>query len=260
LSQDHQPLSRSAALTLISPHMRFSVVLPIYLNRPHLPELYERLTSTLSTAAKDYEIVFVDDKGSDDSLEWLRACHNRDDRVIVVEMSQNVGQHRAVLAGLLRSSGELVVVMDADLQDPPEAIPRLAAALGADEGVVFARRVARHQSRERHVTGRLFKRFLRMVAGSRVPRGTGMFFVASRRVVEAALALSEDARYVPMLLDQTGASMMAIDVEKEPRSDNRSAYTASRRLALAFGAIRQAIAWRMARRRMRSNLPVKNPS
>jgi glycosyltransferase involved in cell wall biosynthesis len=240
--------------------MRISVVLPIYLNRPHLPELHRRLTSTLSQSVDRYEIIFVDDHGPDDSLQWLRECRDRDTHVIVVEMPQNVGQHRAVLAGMLRSSGELVVVMDADLQDPPEAIPQLAAALGPDEGVVFARRVARHQSRGRHVTGRLFKRFLRMVAGSRVPRGTGMFFVASRRVVEAAIGLSGDARYVPMVLDHTGAAMRAIEVEKELRPDNRSAYTASRRLALALGAIRQAIAWRMARRRMRPNFPVKNPS
>ena len=238
--------------------MRISVVLPIYLNRPHLPELHRRLTSTLSAGADRYELIFVDDKGPDDSLEWLRKCRDHDDRVIIVDMPENVGQHRAVLAGMARStSADLVVVMDADLQDPPEAIPRLAAALGTRDGVVFARRVTRHQSRERHVTGRLFKRFLRMVAGSRVPRGTGMFFVASRRVVEAAIALSEDARYVPMVLDHTGASMMAIDVEKELRPDNQSAYTARRRLALALGAIGQAIRWRMARRRMRANLPVK---
>jgi glycosyltransferase involved in cell wall biosynthesis len=240
--------------------MRISVVLPIYLNRPHLPELYRRLTDTLSTVAECYELVFVDDKGSDDSLKWLLECRDCDNRVVVVEMPRNAGQHRAVLAGMLRSSGELVVVMDADLQDPPEEIPRLAAALGAGDGVVFARRVTRHQSRSRHVTGRIFKRCLRFIAGSRVPAGTGMFFVASRRVVEAAVALSAHARYVPLVLDQTGAAMTAIEIEKELRRDNRSAYTAQRRLALALGAIRQAIAWRMARRRMRSDLPVKNPS
>ena len=83
-------------------------------HRPHLPELYRRLTSTLSTAADGYEIVFVDDKGSDDSLEWLRKCRDQDDRVALIEMPENVGQHRAVLAGMQWSSGELVVVMDAD--------------------------------------------------------------------------------------------------------------------------------------------------
>jgi glycosyltransferase involved in cell wall biosynthesis len=240
--------------------MRISVVLPIYLNRPHLPELYRRLTGTLSAAADGYEIVFVNDNGPDDSLEWLRQCRDRDDRVIVVEMPHNVGQHRAVMAGMLRSSGEVVVVMDADLQDPPEAIPQLVGSLGLRDGVVFARRVVRHQSRGRHVTGRLFKRFLRLVAGSRVPAGTGMFFVASRRVVDAAVAISADARYVPLVFDQTGAPMNAIDVVKELRIDQRSAYTAMRRLRLAAGAIQQAVAWRIARRRMRSDVPVKNPS
>ncbi len=240
--------------------MRLSIVLPIYLNRPHLPELYRRLTSTLSTAAGGYEIVFVDDKGPDDSLEWLRTCRAQDDRVALVEMPKNVGQHRAVLAGMQWSSGELVVVMDADLQDPPEAIPRLAVALGTGDGVVFARRVQRHQSRGRHLTGRLFKSFLRLLAGSRVPTGTGMFFVASRRVVQAAVALSADARYVPLLLDQTGAAMSAIEVVKELRCDSGSAYTARRRLTLALSAIRQAIAWRLAKRRMRAGVPVKNPS
>jgi hypothetical protein len=120
--------------------------------------------------------------------------------------------------------------------------------------------VTRYQSRGRHLTGLLFKRFLRLISGSRVPAGTGMFFVTSRRVVEAVAAISADARYVPLVLDQTGAPMKAIDVAKELRNDQRSAYTARRRLTLAFGAIRQAIAWRIARRRMRSNVPVKNPS
>jgi glycosyltransferase involved in cell wall biosynthesis len=232
--------------------MHTSVVLPIYLNRPHLPELYRRLTATLSATDVRYELVFVDDKGPDDSLEWLRACSERDRRVIVVEMPHNAGQHRAVLAGMQRSSGDRVVVMDADLQDPPEAIPQLIDALGKSDGVVFARRVARHQSRGRHLTGRLFKRLLRLIAGSRVPSGTGMFFVASRRVVDAACRFAEDARYVPLALDRTDAPMTAIDVVKEMRSDNRSAYTPGRRLTLALGAIRQAIQWRFARGKLRS--------
>jgi polyisoprenyl-phosphate glycosyltransferase len=232
--------------------MQVSVVLPIYLNRMHLPELYGRLTATLSAGNDRYEIVFVDDQGPDGSLEWLRVCRDRDERVIVVEMPYNAGQHRAVLAGLQRTSGDRVVVMDADLQDPPEAIPQLIAALGSGDGVVFARRVARHQSRGRHLTGRLFKRLLRVIAGSRVPAGTGMFFVASRRVIEAVCAFPGDTSYVPLALDQTDAAMTAIDIAKEMRSDDRSAYTPVRRLTLAAAAIRQAVRWRLARRRMRS--------
>jgi glycosyltransferase involved in cell wall biosynthesis len=226
-----------------------SVVLPVYRNRPHLPELHRRLTDVLAPGHAPYELVFVDDCGGDGSLEWLRDCRSRDGHVVVIEMPANAGQHRAVLAGLAQTTGALVAVMDADLQDRPEDLPRLVEALQAHHGVVFARRIARHQSAGRHLTGRLFKRLLRRIARSRIPVGTGMFFVASRPVVDEAVAMAGDSRYVPLVLDQTGAPMTAIDVFKETRRDNPSSYTAARRLRLALGALRQAIEWRRARTR-----------
>ena len=227
---------------------RISVVLPVYRNRPCLPELHRRLTDALRTLTSDHELVFVDDDGGDGSVEWLRECRRRDDRVVLVELPRNGGQHRAVLAGLAKSTGGAVVVMDADLQDPPEAIGRLIDALDRTGGVVFARRTSRHQSRGRHLTGRLFKRLLRRLSGSRVPTGTGMFFVAARSVVDAAVASAGEVRYVPLLLDTTGAAMSAVDVLKSHRLDSPSAYTARRRLELAAGAIRQALAMRRARK------------
>jgi glycosyltransferase involved in cell wall biosynthesis len=226
-----------------------SVVLPVYRNRAHLPELHRRLTAVMHSLTDRHELVFVDDAAGDGALEWLRACRDGDPHVVVVEMERNGGQHRAVRAGLRRASGDIVAVMDADLQDLPEDIPRLVQALGSDEGVVFARRLARHQSQSRHLTGLLFKRFLRRLAGSRIPAGTGMFFVASRQVVQAATSQDTDAPYVPLLFDQTGAPMMAIDVMKELRLDSPSAYSLTRRLRLALGALGQALAWRRAKRR-----------
>jgi dolichol-phosphate mannosyltransferase len=225
-----------------------SVVLPVYRNRPHLPELHRRLTDALRPLASEYELVFVDDAAGDGAVEWLRECRGRDARVMLVEMAHNSGQHKAVLAGLAQARGDAVVVMDADLQDAPEDIARLIDALDRDGGVVFARRTERHQSHGRHLTGRLFKRLLRRLAGSRVPAGTGMFFAATRSVIDAAMPLAADARYVPLLLDETGTPMTAVDILKSHRVDTQSAYTARRRLQLAAGAIRQAIAWRRARR------------
>lgn len=228
---------------------RISVVLPVYRNRSCLPELHRRLTDALRALTADYELVFVEDAGGDGSAEWLRECARQDDRVVVVEQPRNGGQHRAVLTGLARTTGAAVVVMDADLQDPPEAIGRLVEALDRAGGVVFARRTSRHQSHGRHLTGRLFKRLLRRLSGSRVPAGTGMFFAAERAVVDAALASAAGVRYVPLLLDTTGAAMSAVDVLKSHRSDSPSAYTAARRLRLAAGAIRQALEMRRARTR-----------
>lgn len=226
---------------------RISVVLPVYRNRSCLPELHERLTSAVGRLTGDYELVFVDDCGGDGSIDWLRECRRRDPHTVVVEQPANGGQHRAVLAGLVRSTGDAVVAMDADLQDPPEAIERLIQAMASTGAVVFARRTSRHQSRGRHLTGRIFKRLLRRVSGSRIPAGTGMFFVAPRAAVDAAVGLAGEAPYVPLLFDAAGARMTAVDVVKSYRVDSPSAYTAGRRVKLAIDAIRQALAMRRAR-------------
>jgi glycosyltransferase involved in cell wall biosynthesis len=228
---------------------RISVVLPVYRNRACLPELHRQLTDALGPLTPEYELVFVEDAGGDGSAEWLRDLRSRDEHVVLIELAENGGQHRAVMTGMANSTGTAVVVMDADLQDPPDAIGRLVDALEVEGGVVFARRTSRHQSRGRHLTGRLFKRLLRRLSGTRVPAGTGMFFAVERAVVEAAIAAGGEVRYVPLLLDATDAPMSAIDVLKTHRTDGRSAYTAARRLRLAFGAIRQALAMRRARKR-----------
>ena len=227
---------------------RISVVLPVYRNRAALPELHRRLTEALRAFGSSYELIFVDDQGGDGSLEWIRECQQRDDRAVLVEMPTNVGQHRAVLAGIARCTGDSVIVMDADLQDPPEAIERLIERMDRTGGVAFARRTGRHQSWARHLTGRLFKRFLRRLSGSRVPAGTGMFFAAPRTIAQAAAAAAGEAPYVPLLLDGTGVSMSAVDVLKSYRDDAPSGYTTRRRLQLAAGAIRQALAQRRARK------------
>ena len=227
---------------------RISVVLPVYRNRSALPELHRRLTDALQALASSYEIVFVDDHGADGSLEWIRECRQRDERAVLIEMPQNVGQHRAVLAGIARCTGDGIIVMDADLQDPPEAIERLIEAMERTGGVAFARRTGRHQSWARHLTGRLFKRFLRRLSGSRVPAGTGMFFAAPKAVAQAAAATAGEATYVPLLLDRTGMTMTAVDVLKSYRDDAPSGYTTRRRLQLAAGAIRQALVQRRARK------------
>jgi polyisoprenyl-phosphate glycosyltransferase len=225
------------------------VVLPVYHNRRQLPELHRRLTQVLGQLTDRYELVFVDDAGQDGSLEWLRECRRVDDRVVLVEMPYNGGQHRAVAAGLRIARGDIVAVMDADLQDRPEALPGLVAALGPDVGAVFARHTVRHQSRGRHITGRLFKRLLRRTTSSRVPAGTGMFFVTSRLALDAVLAVPEEPRYVPLLFDHAGVTMTGVDVAKELRPDSTSAYSAGRRLRLALDACRHALEWRRAQKR-----------
>ncbi len=231
-----------------------SVVLPVYHNRAQLPELHRRLTTVLGQLADRC-------KSWSSSTTPVRMAHSNgsasaggdDDRLVLVEMPHNVGQHKAVAAGLRIARGDIVAVMDADLQDVPETLPPLVAALASGVGIVFARRAALYQSRGRHVSGRLFKRLLRRLTGSRVPAGTGMFFVTSRFALDAALALPEEVRYVPLLFDHAGVSMTAVDAAKELRPDIGSAYTTRKRVRLAVGALRQAgdVAARQETRRSR---------
>ena len=204
--------------------MRLSVVLPVFGNHSDLPTLYARLTTTLEQSGDAYELVFVDDAGDDGSLEWLQGCRARDDRVQVVDLRLNQGQHRAVIAGLAVARGDVVVVMDADLQDAPEDIPGLLCTLEGGAGAVFAIRASRYESRARHATGFLFKRLLRVISGSRLPNGYGMFLAVSRDVASAVTRASGPSPYVPLLIDQTGCPIRSIPIEKA-RADGKSAYT-----------------------------------
>ena len=224
-----------------------SVVVPVFSNLQHLPELYHRLNTVLEQVFEDYELVFVDDAGRDGSLEWLRECAARDGRVRVIEMPENKGQHRAVVEGLATARGEVVVVLDADLQDPPEEIPRLLSSLGHDEGVVFARRRSRFESRTRHATSFVFKRILRAISGSRIPKDTGMFFAASRGAAKTAVERASETPYVPLLLDQTGYPLASVEIDKVSRADGISTYTTGRRLRLAGRALIDALRWRARR-------------
>lgn len=232
--------------------VRVSVVLPVYRNRDQLPELHRRLTGVLEGSFGEHEIVYVEDCGDDGSREWLRHRRAGDPSVRVVEMAANAGQHRAILEGLRRAEGEIVVVMDADLQDPPEAVPRLVAALGGETeangpSVVFARRTTQHQSRLRSFTGYGFKRIVRALVGGRIPPATGTFMAMSRPAVEAVVSLADDSPYIPLLVARTGSSLTTVPVEKASRPDSASAYTPMRRLRLAFQALMQALRWRLRR-------------
>ena len=231
--------------------IQVSVVVPVFSSLPHLPELHRRLNKTLTQAVQDYELIFVDDAGHDGSLTWLHQCATRDGRVRVVEMPENKGQHRAVLEGLAVTRGKVIVVLDADLQDQPEEIPLLLRALNENDGVVFARRNSRFESRTRHLTSFFFKRILRIISGSRIPKNTGMFFAASSGATKTAVELASETSYVPLLFDQTGCPLNSVEIDKVNRAESVSTYTTGRRLKLAGHALLQALKWRSRRWRSR---------
>src|SRR5258708_5275679 len=165
-------------------HVTVSVVVPVYGCSGTLPLLHERLSRVLPALAGDYEIVYVDDRARDGSWRILRELAERDEHVIACQLSRNFGQQIAIAAGLEQCNGDYVVVMDCDLQDPPEIIEKLlATALGGFD-IVFAKRKSAYRSPIRGLAGRQYFRLLSFLSGSRFDEELGGFSILSRQVAK----------------------------------------------------------------------------
>ncbi len=228
-------------------HEFVSVVIPVYTNAPTLCELHRRLTAVLEQTTDRYEILFVDDACPANSITVLRELNTRDAHVGVLRLAHNVGQNRAVLTGLAHTRGDVAVVMDADLQDPPEAIPTLLAALTGNVAAVFAGRRGAYEGRQQLVTSWLFKHLLYLLSGRRIPPDAGLFVAIRRQIITRLLAFDIPQPYVVGLMGRTRLSLRSIPVLRHANHERTSGYTTWKRLALAWRALRQMLpAWTFA--------------
>jgi glycosyltransferase involved in cell wall biosynthesis len=212
-----------------------SAVVPVYRNARTLEELCRRLAAALGD---DHEIVLVDDGCPEGSWPVIEALAAADARVRPVRHAANRGQNAAVLTGLAAARGEEIAVLDADLQDPPEAVPALLAELRrGDAAIVFGGRRGRYESAPRLLASRLFKRTLHVASGRRLPVDAGLFLVM-RASVRDRLG---PGGYVLASLARAGVPMRSVPVARE-RSASPSAYSGAARVRLAARAIRQAVA------------------
>lgn len=218
-----------------------SVVVPVYRNASTLAELAARLCATLDDRHDAFELVFVDDACPEGSSRVLTSLSNSDDRVRVATHTRNRGQNEAVLTGLEAARGRFVVVIDADLQDPPEAIPELLDGLIDETDAVFGGRRGAYESRARLATSLLHKRLLHVASGRRVPIDAGLFVAMTRRMVDRVVALRESDPYVIALMARTGLTMSSIPVERAARTSGVSGYTFAQRARLAWRAVAIAI-------------------
>ena len=213
--------------------MDVSIVLPVYRNADALEELHRRLCAVMQKEDLSFEIVFVDDRSPDRSLELLKTLRP----ATVIANAFNLGQHRSVLCGIGRASGGIVVVMDADLQDEPETIPLLLRRLErGDVHCVFAGRRGLYEAWHRQVTSLLFHSLIRLITG--VPRGAGMFFAADRLMVSRLLAYRDPDPFVVAMIGCTGLRVTAIPVQRRARPFGRSSYSSWSRLSIGIRAIK----------------------
>ncbi len=211
-----------------------SVVIPVFNEAPTLVDLHERLVRTLTEIGRPWEVIFVDDGSVDDSPSILRALHARDAAVRVVRFNRNYGQHAAVFAGMERARGEVVVTLDADLQNPPEEIPRLLERIDDGIDVVGGRRVSRHDPWIRRAASWAMNRVTSAVVGVRM-RDYGCMLRAYRRpVVDQIVRGAEISRFIPALANSFASSVAEVPVDHAPRRAGRSKYGPFRLLRLTF--------------------------
>jgi polyisoprenyl-phosphate glycosyltransferase len=224
-----------------SPTLDVSVIVPVYRNAGTLRELRDRLSQVLEGQALAFELLFVDDASPDGSLALLRELAAADQRVAVLALAQNVGQHRAVIAGLGMARGEWSVVLDADLQDPPEAIPTLLASGRDGYAAVFAGRRGRYESRGRLFTSWVFKRLLSALCG--VPPDAGIFVAMHCSLVERLLEMGGGKPFVVAMIGCAGLPMASVPVPRDCRHDGESAYSAWGRLRSGWRGVAYALSW-----------------
>jgi glycosyltransferase involved in cell wall biosynthesis len=207
-----------------------SVVVPVYGCGPCLAQLHERLVLTLETLDVSYEVVMVDDRSPDDAWNEIEALVALDRRVCGVRLSRNFGQHAAITAGLSRARGRWVVVLDCDLQDPPEEIPRLYHEARRGHDIVFGRRARKPTGLARRLLARMYFGGLRLFAGVKIDGQYGTFSIISRDVVNAFLALQDRDRHYLFILSWLGFDTATVDYVPAVRYAGKSSYSLRRLL------------------------------
>ncbi|HZS57730.1 MAG TPA: glycosyltransferase family 2 protein [Gemmatimonadaceae bacterium] len=217
---------------------RLSIAIPLYNEQEVLPELLRRVGAVLDQIPDGpHEIVIADDGSSDDTPRLLNAAADADPRLVVVTLSRNFGHQAALTAALDHATGDAVVLMDGDLQDPPEAVPTFLAHHAAGFDVVYAQRVQRKESWLLRLSYFIFYRLALRLADLRLPLDAGDFGLMSRRVVDHIRAAPERNRYLRGLRVWAGFRQIGVPVERDARAAGSSKYSILKLLRLASDGI-----------------------
>jgi undecaprenyl-phosphate 4-deoxy-4-formamido-L-arabinose transferase len=216
------------------PEPYLSVVIPVFNEEGNLPELLDRLTATLVPLDRPYEVVFVNDGSRDRSMVLLQEASARDPHLVVVDFNRNYGQHAAVFAGFEACRGEVVVTLDADLQNPPEEIPKLVAKMEEGYDVVGSVRVHRQDPLLRRVASRFINRMTALATGVQLS-DYGCMLRAYRRPVVKILASSQEiSTFIPVLADLYAGRVTEIPVAHDERHHGDSKYSVWKLIRLQF--------------------------
>ena len=219
-------------------HPLYSVIIPCYNEEAVLRETHKRLMQVLSAMEGDYELIYVNDGSRDQTPQILRELAAADSHVRALQFAKNAGHQMAVTAGLDYARGDALVIIDADLQDPPELIPQMAEKWRAGAQVVFAQRRARAgESAFKKITASAYYMLLSWLTGCMIPRDTGDFRLADKRVADVIRAMPEHDRFLRGMFAWVGFRQEAVLYDRDKRYAGETHYTLKKMLKLAGDGI-----------------------
>jgi glycosyltransferase involved in cell wall biosynthesis len=216
----------------------YSIVVPVYDEQEVLPELYERLTWLIERLDGDAEVILVDDGSRDDSYALMLDLNRRDPRFKLLQLSRNFGHQVAITAGLDFASGRAVIVMDADLQDPPETVLAMAERWREGFEIVYGvRRERRGETRFKRMTAAVFYRLLQRLADVEIPADAGDFRLLDRKALDAYLAMREHDRYVRGMVSWVGFNQIGVEYTRDERYAGETKYPFRKMIKFAADGI-----------------------
>jgi polyisoprenyl-phosphate glycosyltransferase len=219
--------------------VRLSIVIPVFNEEENLPLLYQRLTDVCSRCADEWELLFIDDGSQDKTMEGVKALAAKDPgHVRYLALSRNFGQEMAMIAGLDHCVGDAVVLIDADLQDPPELIADMIERWKAGAHVVYAQRIVREgETFMKKLTSKVFYRVISKISEVDIPKDTGHFRLMDRRVADEIIKLRESPRYTRGLVSWVGFTQECVQYRRHPRHAGKTGFNYRKMIRLAAEAI-----------------------
>ncbi|HSN38492.1 MAG TPA: glycosyltransferase family 2 protein [Arthrobacter sp.] len=214
-----------------------SYIFPIYNEAGNIPLLYERVCDVIADLAYEVELLFVNDGSTDASLELLLELRKRDNRVTVIDFARNYGHQLAVTAGLDAATGDAVIIMDSDLQDPPAVTRDLLQQWEGGYDVVYAQRRTRKDTVFKRTTAAIFYKVLQKVSEIDIPPNTGDFRLLDRRVVDEINKFREHDRFIRGMVSYVGFRQIAVQFDRDERFAGVTGYPLSKMLKLAADGI-----------------------
>jgi len=216
----------------------YSVIVPLFNEELVIDESYRRLKKVMDSVKENYEIIFMNDGSSDRTQDKVEKICIKDEKIKLINFSRNFGHQAAITAGMELALGDAIIVIDADLQDPPEVIPKMIIKWKEGYEVVYGKRIKREgESFLKKVTAKAFYRLLKSMTNIDIPVDTGDFRLIDRNVCDALIALPERNRYVRGLVSWVGYKQTYVEMSRQERFAGETKYPFKKMMKLAFDGI-----------------------